>query len=399
VRILFLAPHPFFAERGTPIAVRQAVTVLCEHGHEVDLLTYHEGEDIVIAGARLIRIRPRSRIRNVPIGFSLKKLVCDAWMAVAAFRLVRRHDYDVVHAVEEAVFIGLMCRALRRFKLVYDMDSLMPDQIAEKWPWARSLLPPLRWFEGQAIRRSDLILAVCQAVADRAASAIGPARVHLLPDMAFDGEEAKAGEIEDLRGLFRAAAPLALYVGNLEHYQGIDLMLEAVAQLPPDRPCNLVVIGGGEGATRHYSEQASEMRIGDRVRFLGHRPLSTLGHYLGQADILCSPRLRGVNTPMKIYSYMASGRAILATDIPSHSQVLDSGCALLAPATPAAFAAGLARLLADPESREALGRHAAAKAARLYSAAAFTDRLTRAYATIGGPVAAQDEMCPCPPAC
>jgi len=384
MKILFLAPHPFFAERGTPIAVRQAVSVLCGQGHEIDLLTYHEGEDIRISGARIIRISPGLDVRNVPIGFSLKKLVCDAWMAMAAFRLVRRHPYDVVHAVEEAVFIGLMCRALRRFKLVYDMDSLMPDQIAEKWHWTRSLLPPLRWLEAYAIRRSDLVLAVCQAVADRAVAATRPARVHLLPDMAFDREDAEAANIEDLRGLFRAEAPLALYVGNLEHYQGIDLLLDAIAQLPSERPCNLVVIGGSEAATRHYSERASGMRIGDRVRFLGHRSLSTLSHYLEQADILCSPRLRGVNTPMKIYSYMASGKAILATDIPGHGQVLDSDCALMAPATPAGIAAGLAELLADSELRERLGRNAAANAARLYSATAFTDRLTRAYATIGG---------------
>jgi hypothetical protein len=56
MRILFLAPHPFFAERGTPIAVRLAVEALCKAGHEVDLLTYHEGQDIAVPGMRLIRI-------------------------------------------------------------------------------------------------------------------------------------------------------------------------------------------------------------------------------------------------------------------------------------------------------------------------------------------------------
>lgn len=382
MRILFLAPHPFFVERGTPIAVREAVTALCEQGHEVDILTYHEGEDVPIAGARILRIKPGFGVRDVPIGFSVKKLVCDAWLAVAALRQVRRRDYDVVHAVEEAVFIGLACRLLRRFKLVYDMDSLMPDQIAEKWPSAKPLLPPLRWLEGYAIRRSDLVLAVCQAVADRAAKATSPARVHLLPDVAFDREEGHPAAVEDLRGMFPVPAPLALYVGNLEAYQGIDLLLEAMDRLGADQPCNLAVIGGSPDAAQAYRQKAAERRLGERVRFLGHRPLGALGQYLEQADILCSPRLKGVNTPMKIYTYMASARAILATDIPSHSQVLDADCAMLVPLTAQGMADGLVQLISDGDRRLALGANAAARAQALYSPAAFVERLKRAYASM-----------------
>ena len=381
MRILFLAPHPFFVERGTPIAVRQAVTVLCEQGHEVDVLTYHEGEDIGIAGARIMRIRPGFGVRDVPIGFSVKKLVCDVWLAAAAFRQVRREAYDVVHAVEEAVFIGLACRPLRPFKLVYDMDSLMPDQIAEKWPAARALLPPLRWFERYAIRRSDLVLAVCQAIADRAMEAAGPGGVHLLPDVAFDCADSTA-DVEGLRGLFPVGAPLALYVGNLENYQGIDLLLEAFTLLPSHAPCNLAVIGGGAEAVRRYREKVARLGLDDCVRFLGHRPLGALGGYLAQADILCSPRLKGVNTPMKVYTYMSARRAIMATDIPSHSQVLDADCAVLVRPSAHEMAEGLRHLISDESRRMTLGANAAARAGTHYSPAAFAERLVRAYSSI-----------------
>jgi glycosyltransferase involved in cell wall biosynthesis len=263
------------------------------------------------------------------------------------------------------------------------MDSLMPDQIAEKWPAAKALLPPLRWFERYAIRRSDLVLAVCQAIADRATEATGSAGVHLLPDVAFDRADA-AADVENLRGLFPAHAPLALYVGNLESYQGIDLLLDALRHLRPEMPCNLAVIGGSPEAVRSYQDRTVRLGIGDRVRFLGHRPLDALGHYLEQADILCSPRLKGVNTPMKVYAYMAAGRAILATDIASHSQVLDADCAVLVQPSARAMADGLQRLISDDGRRAALGASAAARAEALYSPAAFTERLTRAYSSIGG---------------
>jgi len=143
MKILFLAPHPFFAERGTPIAVRLAIEALSRQGHSIDLLTYHEGQDIEVPGVRLLRIARPPGASNVPIGFSVKKLICDAWLAAATYRLMIRNRYDVVHGVEESVFIALPARLFRKFRLVYDMDSLMSDQIAEKWPKAGWLLPIL----------------------------------------------------------------------------------------------------------------------------------------------------------------------------------------------------------------------------------------------------------------
>ena len=67
MKILFLAPQPFYTERGTPIAVRLAVASLCREGHQVDLLTYPEGEDIELPGMRLFRAgRPPGESASAP---------------------------------------------------------------------------------------------------------------------------------------------------------------------------------------------------------------------------------------------------------------------------------------------------------------------------------------------
>jgi glycosyltransferase involved in cell wall biosynthesis len=381
VKILFLAPHPFFTERGTPIAVRLAVEALSKQGHEIDLLTYHEGADISVPGLRLIRIARPPGVRNVPIGFSVKKLVCDAWLAVKAYGLLLRNRYDVVHGVEESVFIALAARPFRRFKLVYDMDSLMADQIAEKWPKAGPILPVLHWFERLAMRHADLVLPVCEAIAVRAREVAAPGRVHLLPDVAFPAPETPMPG-EDLRTLCPSPAPLALYVGNLEGYQGVGMLLDAIELLPPDKRCNLIVIGGTPAMVEAYRATASARGLDGHVRFLGQRAIEHLGDYLRQADILCSPRLKGVNTPMKIYSYMAAGKAILATDIASHNQVLDGSCATLVAPTAQAMAAGLASLCDDAALRARLGTASAKRAGNDYGLPAFEGRIERAYATL-----------------
>lgn len=383
MNILFLAPHPFFSERGTPIAVRFAIEALTKIGHRVDLLTYHEGTNIDIDGMRLMRIAQPPGIRNVPIGFSVKKLVCDLWMAVSVYWLLLRNRYDVVHGVEESVFIALAARPFRKFRLVYDMDSLMADQIAEKWPKMRRVLPFLKWFERQAIRRSDLILPVCEAIAIRARAQTDPAKVHLLPDIAFKPENGSEA-VEDLRGHCKSPGPMALYVGNLEGYQGVRLLIDGLSALPNEERCNLIVIGGTPEAVDSYRALAAEKGLGEHVNFLGSRPIKQLGDYLRQADILCSPRLKGVNTPMKIYSYMAAGRAILATNISSHSQVLDESCALLVPPTVPAMAAGFRKLILDADLRAALGSASAKRAGDEYSLPAFQARMARAYASISG---------------
>jgi len=378
MKILFLAPQPFYTERGTPIAVRLAVASLCREGHHVDLLTYPEGEDIAIPGMRLFRAGRPPGVKRIPIGFSIKKLLCDLWLMFAAFRLLRGNRYDVVHAVEESVFIALLARLFWRFKLVYDMDSLMADQIAEKWPKITPLLPAMQWFEKQAVKRSDLVLAVCPLVAERARGSTDTQLVHLTPDVAF-APKSTAIEVEDLHAHCRQPGPLALYVGNLEAYQGIDLLLDALVLMAPEQRCNLLVIGGSDSAVQAYAAKAKAAGLAEWVSFLGQRPLDALPLYLKQADILCSPRLKGVNTPMKIYSYMLAGRAILATDIASHSQVLDSTCAMLVSPTPQAMAEGWSALIASRHLRSSLGEQAAERASTLYCESAFDARLKTAY--------------------
>ncbi len=134
MKILLVAPQPFYVERGTPIAVRLLVQTLCDLGHEVDLLVYHEGRDIQVKGLTVIRARRPPGITSVPIGISVKKLVCDVFLVWRMIGLLRRKRYDVVHAVEEAIFAGAFLRPfLHRYRLVYDMDSSMADQVVEKW--------------------------------------------------------------------------------------------------------------------------------------------------------------------------------------------------------------------------------------------------------------------------
>jgi len=379
VKILLLAPHPFFQERGTPIAVRLLASTLAQAGHAVDLLCYHEGQDVEIPGVRIQRISPPGWVKNVPPGPSWQKIMCDLYLWPAAKRLAASGGYDLAHAVEESAFMALRLNKRYGLPYVYDMDSCMSVQIADKYPLARPLAGLLSRWEGAAIKNSAGVVAVCQALVDTA-QAHGPTGpVCRLEDVSL--LEEPEGEPPDERLSWEG--PKVMYVGNLESYQGIDLLLEGFVLASQEHPsAHLVVIGGNERDVAAYQAKAHALGIGARAHFLGPRSPAHLGHYLAQADILVSPRIQGENTPMKIYSYLDADRPLVATRLPTHTQVLDDQISQLVEPTPEDMARGLGELLGDPERGRALARAAKQRVAEQYSLAAYRQKLLGFYAQV-----------------
>lgn len=378
MNVLVVAAVPFFRERGTPIAVRLLCETLCEAGHSVDLLTCHLGDAISVPRLRILRTPRIPRVRDLPVGLSWRKLACDLVMSIQLMSLVSRNRYDVIHAVEEMVFPALLTRMLRRTTVIYDMDSSLADQILDRSRYVRLLGPVLYRFERLAVRRADRVIAVCDELAARVLSYAPEKPVTVLRDVPLE-HLSEPGSVDSLRELCRIRGLMALYVGNLAQYQGIDLMLEGFARASPREPLSLVVVGGDDSDILHYRRVAHDLGVGDRVHFVGPRPIVHLRDYLAQASILFSPRLTGTNTPMKVYSYLAAGKPILATGISSHSQVLDASCAVLVDATPDHFARGIELLADDEPLRRTLGAAALERAASNYTLREFKNTLLGEY--------------------
>ena len=382
MRILLAAPEPFYQERGTPIAVKLLVETLCDAGYDIDLLTYHEGEDPGVRKLKIFRIKAPAFITNIPIGLSWKKLACDFFLSLKMIQLLAQHDYHVVHAVEEAVFPALLLKYFFGFKLVYDMDSSLVDQMVDKYPLIKSLSRPMRLFEKSAVRGADLVLPVCESLFEKV-KAYAPQKMQcVLHDVPLFGDSEKSGPAENIRESLGITGKAVLYIGNLERYQGIDLVLEAFARWSIRKDIHLIVIGGDDSKVSIYKAAVAEKGIDDQIHFIGSRPLPHLSDYLIQADILVSPRLHGRNTPMKIYSYLASGRPILATNIPAHHQVLDSSCAMLVSPEPQAIARGLLKLAGNHGLRRRIGLAGKKQVKARYSRSKYNRKLLKAYSTL-----------------
>jgi glycosyltransferase involved in cell wall biosynthesis len=382
MRILLVAPHPFYKERGTPIAVKLLVEILCEFGNEIDLLTYHEGTDVNFKGLRLFRIKKPPFCDNIPIGFSLKKIMADIYLTFRMITLLRGYRYDVIHAVEESIFPAVIINFFLKKKLVYDMDSSMSDQLIEKWEGLSKIEGFLNFFEHWAAKHSTVVIAVCKYLAEKINRYNSSIKTFVLEDIAFESESDL--DTEDLRKYCSSRTLLVLYVGNLEHYQGIDLALEAISRLNTHINFKLLLIGGTQEHIISYTKKIEDLKIVEKVEFLGPRPLKNLAGYLKQADILISPRLKGINTPMKIYSYLASGIPVIATNITSHTQVMSNEHALLVEANPDEFAKGLKKLIEDENLRVSLGTKGKILADENYSLKSYKVKLKNIYSWIEG---------------
>ncbi|MCP1675791.1 glycosyltransferase involved in cell wall biosynthesis [Natronocella acetinitrilica] len=381
MKILVLAPHPFYQERGTPIAVDLLIRALSERGDQIDVLTFHEGADRTYPGVSIHRIRqPLGRLQGVRPGPSFKKLICDVYLFTALIAHLRRQRYDLIHAVEESAFMAMLMRPFFATPYLYDMDSSMATQIVNRYPVLRPLQGLFRTVEKLPVRYAEAVVPVCDALAEE----LPRNRVRyltVLKDISLLGLEPVDLPPENLREQLGIAGSISLYIGNLEPYQGIDLLLASFGVVhPEDTGAHLVIIGGERDEIERYESLARRLCIDDRTHFLGKRPLGSMGAYLSQADILLSPRIEGVNTPMKIYSYLHTGVAVLATRLPTHTQVMTSALAMLAEATPSGFAESWLHLLKDRALRQKLGHEASLFIEREHSYKQFRKTLFELYA-------------------
>ena len=398
-RVLMVAPQAFFRATGTPINVHLMCRALITGGFEVHLLTLPYGEDVTLPGLVVHRVPRLPGLREMPVGFSAAKLLYNPLLAQAMVRLMRRHDFAAVHAIEEAAFYAVPLA--RRFGIpgIADLDSDLCRQLREHGgATARALARPAAWLRRRALRQAAGSLTITRHLTALARAESPTTPVFQISDVPIDGagrppDPARMAAYRSELGL--EGRRLLVYTGNYDRRQGL---LELIRALPPvlrrHPDVALLAVGGDPQRIRELQAEADRQGIAASVRLAGPRPPETMADVMGMAELLVSPRLEPYATPLKIFSYMASGRPIVATDLPTHTEVLDAETAFLVPPTVAGLSGGLLAALDDPAAQER-GAAARRRALARHTFAIFKDQLLEAYTAIlgqgGAPVPAPAE--------
>jgi glycosyltransferase involved in cell wall biosynthesis len=385
MRILMIAPEPFFEPRGTPFSEYHRIRALLDLGHTVDLVTYPFGKDVTMPGLRIFRAARPPFITGVKIGPSPAKLFLDMTLTWTALNRARTGRYDAVHSHEEGAAIGVMISTALGIPHVYDMHSSLPQQL-ENFAFSKSAV--LRWMfqvlERTAIKRSRVTIVICPHLETTARTVVPDAQVVLIENAPGSGDVPVAGSGKAIRAALGidAAAPMVLYTGTFEAYQGLELLFAAAKIVMRQRPDARVVLAGGK-PDQVARAKAQAAAIGAHgLIFTGEQPSDEIPLYLDAADVLVSPRSTGTNTPLKIYQYLRSGRAIVATRLLTHTQVLSDEVAILTEPTAEGFSRGILQAINDPAGAKRIGDAAKQLADTRYTYETYLQRTREACAAL-----------------
>jgi glycosyltransferase involved in cell wall biosynthesis len=387
VKILMIAPEPFFEPRGTPFSEFHRIRALAELGHTVDLVTYPFGKDVTIPGLRVFRSLRPPFIRHVRIGPSLAKVPLDILLTITAIRRALTDRYDAVHSHEEGSFIGVVLAAALGVPHLYDMHSSLPQQLTNfAFSRSRLLAALFRRLERFVIRRSRVVIVICPHLEETVRGIDAAVPTVLIENSPGSGDTPTAGSGARIREVLGIGdAPMVLYTGTFEAYQGLDLLFAAAAHVASRRAdVRFVLAGGQPDQIEAARAQARDAGAEGQVIFAGQRPAEEIPAFLDAADALVSPRSSGTNTPLKIYQYLRSGRPIVATRLLTHTQVLDDDVAFLADATAAGFGDAILAALSDPARARSVGDRARHLAETKYSYETYLQRTRQACALLGG---------------
>lgn len=327
MRILMLAPTPFFAHRGCHVRILEEIRALSSLGAEVALCTYGLGEDV--PGVRTVRSPRVPWYRKLTAGPSWHKLYLDALLLVTAALATLRFRPHVLHAhLHEGVAVTMLVAWLFRVPLVADLQGSMTAELCEhgffdRWRWGERLFSRLeRWIDlapAAIVTSTETLLAGIAATRPD-----GAARVTLLGDgvdaEVFRSDDDARRRVRERLG-YRDGDLVVAYLGLLTAYQGIDLLLDVaprvVAQVPAAR---FLIMGFPNEAA--YRERAEQAGLGERVRFTGRIRYEEAAGYLSAADVAVSPKLSTSEANGKLLDYIAVGLPTVAFDTPVNRAIL-----------------------------------------------------------------------------
>ena len=382
-RVLMIAPQPWFQPRGTPFSVLHRIKALSLLGHQIDLCTYPIGQNIDIPNLTIHRSARVPFVKSVKIGPSKTKLLLDGPLLQLTRRLLTRHEYDWIHSHEEGAFWGAWLAARHGIPHLYDMHSSLPQQL-DNFKFTR-LSFALRLFEkleAYVIRNSSGVITICPELQQYVETHF-PDRPSLLIENVADNSIVFPPTLSDqqqLKGKYNLPdKPLVLYYGTFEPYQGIDLLIRSAYAVIQrfDKAVHFVLIGGNEQQVSFYQALAAANGVAQHFTFTGFLQPEWIPAFVNMASVLVSPRLKGTNSPLKIYSYLRSGVPVVATRHITHTQLLSDREAFLSDIDAESFSLTLIESLTNQTRRKSLVKNAAKLAEEKYSYKDYLEKTER----------------------
>lgn len=389
MKILVIAPTPFFSDRGSHIRILEEARALEARGHSITIATYHIGKDpqdfikTTIKTRRIIRLL--FWYKKVEAGPDWQKIILNLLLIRKVFYLLRTERPDAVHGhLHEGALIGWLMKKLfwkRDFRLVVDFHgSLVREMVSHNYlsmGWLRRLFAQI---ERLINRCGDVAIASSQENAREIARKRDDRTVHVVEDGVNIADYENLDDRSVLRRKFHLPTDkiIILYTGALLKDKGIAHILSAARALSSQQEKIHFVFGGyPRGDVAHYIEK---YELHEMITLISPLSFFDLPALNSCADIGIDPKDDKTRQASgKILQYMAAGLPIICVDRPTNRHYLgDDACYIKADSGTDGMVTAITTLVNDNQKRDDLSQKSK-EHAEIYSWTRSGEKLEKIY--------------------
>ncbi len=363
LKILMIAPTPYFSDRGCHVRIYEEARALISKGHKVRIVTYNLGRDLPpVPVDRTIRIPWYSKREAGP---SWHKLYIDLLLLFTALKIAKNFRPDLIHAhLHEGAFIGWVVARFNAVPLLFDYQgSLSGESINHGFFSSGSIIHKLfSYIEGWINSLADQIITSSTPGKEELVREwrIAEKNVTSLPDgvdTAVFRHFSRSAARERLK--LDEQVPVIVYLGLLNRYQGVDLLIHAARyMIQQGRNFHLVIMGFPED---EYRQLADDLNIASFVTFTGRVDYSETPLLLAAADLAVSPKISETEANGKLLNYMACGLPVVAFDTPVNREIMGDNGIYAAFGDVIDLATCLSTALSDKEALHQTGKQMRAR--------------------------------------
>lgn len=359
--------HRTASKDGQAVHIEEMIAALRDQGHEVRVVapTPHEPDGgggpmgTQVSWVQRLRARlPKAAYELLELGYS--------WVAYRKLlRAAREFKPDVLYERSNLFLLsGLMLKRRLGLPMLLEVNSPLAD---ERLRHGGLGLPRLaRWSEHATWRGADRVLPVTQVLADiiQRSAGVPAERIAVIPNGINQAHFAAAPSPAQARAALPWPDDGALvlgFTGFVRDWHGVDLVLRWMAGAGAPASSRLLVVGDGP-ARADLEKLAAELGLSPRLHFTGFVPRHQVPALVAAFDIALQPAVTPYASPLKLFEYLALGKAIVAPRVPNIEELLvdERNALLFDDGDPRSFERALTRLSGDAGLRGRLAIQAQA---------------------------------------